>query len=180
MVLRERGYHGTRVDDIVRQAGTSHGTFYLYFASKEDLFLALMADVTEEMRELAGALPRIRTDRAGRDDLRAWLGRFFDLYHHYLPVIQAWTDANASNRELARAGAKVLRRFTDQLVKRIGEVAPSPVAEPRAAALAMVAMVERATFYSIARVVPVPRAQLLDEMAGILHVGLFGGTRPTP
>ena len=36
-VFAERGYHAARVDDIVRTARTSHGTFYLYFANKEDL-----------------------------------------------------------------------------------------------------------------------------------------------
>ena len=37
-VLSERGYHAARVDDIVRLAKVSHGTFYLYFSNKEDLF----------------------------------------------------------------------------------------------------------------------------------------------
>jgi len=43
-VLTERGYHAARVDDIVRMADTSHGTFYLYFANKEDLFRALATE----------------------------------------------------------------------------------------------------------------------------------------
>jgi AcrR family transcriptional regulator len=34
----EHGFQAVRVDDIVRRAQTSHGTFYLYFANKEDLF----------------------------------------------------------------------------------------------------------------------------------------------
>src|SRR6266581_233794 len=34
----QRGFQAVRVDDIVRRARTSHGTFYLYFANKEDLF----------------------------------------------------------------------------------------------------------------------------------------------
>src|SRR5207249_1763842 len=37
-VLSERGYLAARVDDVVRVAEMSHGTFYLYFANKEDLF----------------------------------------------------------------------------------------------------------------------------------------------
>lgn len=34
-VLAEKGYRQTRVDDICRQAGVSHGTFYLNFANKD-------------------------------------------------------------------------------------------------------------------------------------------------
>src|ERR1051326_6136401 len=40
--FESRGFHGVRVDDVVRRAGISHGTFYLYFSKKEDLFKALL------------------------------------------------------------------------------------------------------------------------------------------
>ena len=36
--FENRGFHGVRVDDVVRRAGISHGTFYLYVSNKEDLF----------------------------------------------------------------------------------------------------------------------------------------------
>ena len=38
----ERGFQAVRVDDVVRRAKISHGTFYLYFSNKEDLFKALL------------------------------------------------------------------------------------------------------------------------------------------
>jgi AcrR family transcriptional regulator len=177
VVFDERGYNAARVDDIVRQAKTSHGTFYLYFANKEDLFQALVVEVTEQMRELADELPPIKAGRAGYDELRAWLGRFYDLYAHYEPVIRAWTELNVRNINLARTGAFVLRRFIDQLVRRVREISPTPVSDPETAALAMVSMVERSTFYALIGMVKVDREDLLDNLTAILHVGLFGGTR---
>ena len=177
VVLDDRGYHAARVDDIVKLADTSHGTFYLYFSSKEDLFRALVADVTEEMRQLAEALPPISSRRDGFDELRDWLGRFHDIYRHYHPVIRAWTESNSQSAELAREGALVLRRFINQLVRRMGEIEPAPVGDPEVAALAMVSMVERASFYSVVGLVSVERDALVDSLAGILHVGLFGGRR---
>ena len=173
----ERGYHAARVDDIVKVAQTSHGTFYLYFRNKEDLFLALVADVTEEMRRLAESLPPIKASKAGYDVLRAWLDEFYGIYEHYHPVIRAWTEANAQNAELAATGAVVLRRFIDQLVRRIQESDRSAVSDPGVAALAMVSMVERVSFYGVVRIVPVEREALIDNLASILHVGLFGGVR---
>ncbi|HEX4491996.1 MAG TPA: helix-turn-helix domain-containing protein, partial [Acidimicrobiia bacterium] len=44
-VFATRGYHAARVDDVVKLARTSHGTFYLYFSNKEDLFAALTSEV---------------------------------------------------------------------------------------------------------------------------------------
>ena len=177
IVFDERGYNGARVDDIVKQAKTSHGTFYLYFSNKEDLFQALVAGVTEEMRELADELPSIQPNRAGFEELRIWVGRFYDLYAHYHPVIRAWTELNTSNAEMARTGAYVLRRFINQLVLRVREIDPPPVADPETAAMAMVSMVERTTFYAIVGMVPVGRDDVVDNLASILHVGLFGGVR---
>lgn len=176
-VFDERGYHAARVDDIVKVAQTSHGTFYLYFRNKEDLFLALVADVTEAMRHLAESLPPIQPSKAGYDVLRAWLDDFYGIYEHYHPVIRAWTEANSQNAELAATGATVLRRFIDQLVRRVEESDRSAVNDPNLAALAMVSMVERVSFYAVVRMVPVEREALIDNLASILHVGLFGGVR---
>jgi AcrR family transcriptional regulator len=177
VVFEERGYSATRVDDIVRRARTSHGTFYLYFANKEDLFLTLVSGVTDQMYELAESLPTVKPTAEGLRALRTWLAGFYDLYEHYHPVIRAWTEINAQNTEMARTGAFVLRRFIDQLVKRVREVDPLPVDDPETAAVVMLSMVERASFYSLTHMVPVDREGLLDNLAAILHVGLFGGAR---
>src|SRR5215472_11614170 len=45
----ERGFQAVRVDDIVRRAQISHGTFYLYFSNKEDLFKALLRGALHDM-----------------------------------------------------------------------------------------------------------------------------------
>ena len=43
------GFAATSLDDITRQAGVSKGLFYLYFASKEDLVLALQEQFSGEV-----------------------------------------------------------------------------------------------------------------------------------
>jgi AcrR family transcriptional regulator len=40
-VFATKGYHDTKVDDIVSESNTSKGSFYFYFPSKQDIFLAL-------------------------------------------------------------------------------------------------------------------------------------------
>ena len=49
-VFATKGYHDTKVDDIVNEAQTSKGSFYFYFPSKQDIFIALsdtFADLLE-------------------------------------------------------------------------------------------------------------------------------------
>jgi len=42
----ERGFASARMDDIARRVGLSKGTLYLYFDSKEALFIALIEKIT--------------------------------------------------------------------------------------------------------------------------------------
>ena len=96
-MLTERGYHAARVDDVVRVAKLSHGTFYLYFANKEDLFRALARECAEEMETLAESLGPVTPDKAGEAELRAWLTQFVA----HLPAVRRghpWVDGRAGRR----------------------------------------------------------------------------------
>ena len=42
-VVREKGYHATRVEDVCLEAGVTKGSFFHHFKSKEDLALAAVA-----------------------------------------------------------------------------------------------------------------------------------------
>ena len=45
----ERGYHATRPQDIAREAGLGHGTFYLHFPDKKACFLAFVEEARGEL-----------------------------------------------------------------------------------------------------------------------------------
>jgi AcrR family transcriptional regulator len=177
VVFEKRGYHAARVDDIVKVARTSHGTFYLYFANKEDLFQALLADVGEEVQTLSETLGPVGPDDAGYRELRSWLSRFSDLYVHYGPVIRAWTEAEVEGEDVGRMGEQLLASVAGTLIERIDEANGNGSFDPQIAALATVAMIERLHYYLLSRQLDVDRDDLLDTLAAVLHVGVFGGTR---
>jgi len=56
ILFSEKGYHNTKVSDIVRQAGVAQGTFYLYFDSKADLFKALLDEFIFLITEAVSAI----------------------------------------------------------------------------------------------------------------------------
>lgn len=72
-VFAEKGYAKTSIEQVARQASLSVGAIYLYFRSKEDLYVSLLEETFEvfeaEMRQLRG-----RTDLHSGDRLQsAWL-----------------------------------------------------------------------------------------------------------
>ncbi|MBI2169437.1 MAG: TetR/AcrR family transcriptional regulator [Actinobacteria bacterium] len=174
-VLADRGYHATRVDDIVKAARISHGTFYLYFADKEDLVRALAEECAEDVKATVAGLGPVSQGPDGRAQLREWLERWSVSYRHYGPVVRSWMEDHVPDPALAQVGAKAFADITASLRARIAEAAP-PHVDPELAAPAMLAMIERTFYYVLSRGIAVDEEALLDNMATMIHRGFFGGT----
>lgn len=176
-VFGERGYHATRVDDIVSVADTSHGTFYLYFSNKEDLLGTLLQDCVEDMAALAESLGPVGPDESGYKTLRDWMVDFADLYDEYWPVIRAWAEAELEGSEFGRAGQEVLGSFAGTFVARIDEANPDGDIDAEVAALAFVAMIERFHYFVETRQIDFHRDEIADTLARVTHNGIFAGGR---
>ena len=76
-VFARRGYFPSRVDDIVREAGVSHGAFYRYFDNKEHLARVLTAGAMQHRgvgaRRDSGRCAARRSVRPGTAPLAAAL-----------------------------------------------------------------------------------------------------------
>jgi AcrR family transcriptional regulator len=78
-VFEREGYVDTRVADIAAEAGVSHGSFYTYFSSKQDIFRALARRVGRQVAEAVAPSPGDREagtyealDRSNRRYLEAY------------------------------------------------------------------------------------------------------------
>ncbi len=49
-VFASKGYHAASITDLVDAAGVARGTFYLYFESKNDVFVALLDELLSTFR----------------------------------------------------------------------------------------------------------------------------------
>ena len=176
----ERGFHAVTVDDIVRRANASHGTFYLYFANKDDFFGALAAEALQAMDGLSDEFPVVTADDAGRAALRRWVTAFCDTYQDHATVIRILSQADVGAWE---DGIKYLLRMAD--VMSMGMTAAMPAepggqggrvssAGPRLSAVACLMMLERVNHLASVGV-QLPRAELIDRLTAII-VGAFQGT----
>src|SRR5260221_14542438 len=119
-VFLERGYAATRVDDVTRKAGTSHGAFYLYFANKQDVLEALAVETADHMYALADELEGIEVGEAGYQQMRAWVARFVDQYERHSPVVNAWITAEIEDNSFDHLGRDVLGQFAGRSRPPIG------------------------------------------------------------
>jgi AcrR family transcriptional regulator len=165
----ERGYHAARVDDVVRAARTSHGTFYLYFSSKEDLLRALAAECAAEWGELAQGLGAVGPDDAGRAELRRFLAGFVGIYRRYGPVIRAWLEDQVDDKQVNRLGLDAFTRIATSLTEQM-RTAGAPATNAHAAAL--MALLERFTYFAVSRPIADDDV-LLDTLATTIHRGFF-------
>ena len=46
-----RGFHATGINNITRRAGVALGSFYTWFESKEEIFRALVSDLSSQVRD---------------------------------------------------------------------------------------------------------------------------------
>jgi AcrR family transcriptional regulator len=174
-VFARRGYHAARVDDIVRAARTSHGTFYLYFANKEDLLRALAVDCAHELTDLADSIGPIDRDASGRAELRAFLERFIDTYRRYGPVIRAWMEDQVGDRDVDRLGVKAFTAIGGRLAQRMRDARVTFESED-AAVGALMAMLERVSYGVASGRITAADVTLLDTLTTIVHRGFFAAT----
>lgn len=74
-VFARHGFHAARVSEIAREAGVAQGTVYLYFKSKEGLYVAVLERLARQIREASAGLAwtSVTSANALRD-------QFADLY----------------------------------------------------------------------------------------------------
>ncbi len=171
-VLAGKGYHAARVDDVVTEAGVSHGTFYLYFANKEALVLALAERCAADLGALVARLGGISAEPAGRRAVRDWFAEFLEIYRSYGVVIRSWVENQVDNPELAQLGLDTFREVSAQLIGRMERSHPDDAV---LRVTALVSLMERFTYLVVSRDLGDDEA-VLDTAATVIHQGFFAGT----
>jgi AcrR family transcriptional regulator len=134
------GFHNTTTADIVRESGVSQGTLYLYFATKDEIIVAL-ADDRHQGEAFLNAMAQSEQDPI------AGLGLLLELYGESLDDprrtdlrrvgIQGWAEALRNPTILASVveGVSLVRKEIVRLIERgqragliRAEVAPEAVA----------------------------------------------------
>ncbi len=171
----ERGFQAVRVDDVVKRAKTSHGTFYLYFANKDDLFRTLLLDALHDMELITDDFPVVTSNEAGRAALRHWIESFTNTYAAHATVIRVLSQADVVGEEVYGDGLRMLFRLSEAIAQ--GMTAARKRSDPAAGgagdhaeltALACLMMLERVN-YLLSVELRLPRGEMIDRLSAIIY-----------
>jgi AcrR family transcriptional regulator len=173
-------YHGARVARVAKRAGTSHGTFYVYFDGKDDLLVAMQDEIVVGMDDLIDKMPDIEPGPAGFATLRAWLSEVCSLFLEHSAIHAALLDAIVEDADprITKEGLRAQRRWTTALADRI-ETAGAADIDPYLAAVCIYNLVDRATRSTHRGQLVVSFDELVDGLTELVHRSVFGSDTPT-
>lgn len=168
-VLPRRGYHDTRVDDIVEEAEVSHGSFYRYFGNKNELFQVLAEQAATQLVDLVSSFPDDLTETAIQEWVRTW----FRSYEANGGIISAWQELDHDDPALDQFSIEVALVVFDRLTRIVHR---RGFGDPTVDALLLLSVIERIP-YSVLAIDLLDREDAIEASALIILRGLFG-TRP--
>jgi AcrR family transcriptional regulator len=133
-LFAERGFDGTTIADIATATGTAHGLVYHYFASKNDLLLAVLERFSflPELRRLLDVSP----ERAASDVLTEIAVRFSALLGERSDLLRLVSRESQTNPMVAAAlagvmgeGTEVISAYLDARIAA-GELRPHDITVP--------------------------------------------------
>lgn len=121
-VFARKGYHNARISDITRAMGLGHSTFYLYFPSKEALFMecvdqvfqTMFSGVWEEIKHETNPLRRLRM--RGEAVLNSH-PEFLDILHVLHGTMEDNPHLDAKRKEIYASVAKTVQRDINKAIK---------------------------------------------------------------
>lgn len=177
-----KGYRAAAISDIVERANVARGTFYLYFDSKDEVFLAIVDDFHDRIKRMLDEpeAPVRLAEHHGQAMLQRSFRRWLELFAAHRDAaavilkeatsIDARFEAGATRvRELA------LKYFAERFTRfqARGLVNPSLSAE-------LVARLQMAMVEELVNAFVLPDSSIdIDELAAQLAAFEWNGIRPT-
>ena len=128
-IFSNKGYHDTRMDEIVEASDTSKGSIYFYFPNKERLFLALVdqfADLLERR-----VIEAVEHEEQGIMQVRAALQACLETFGRYrrpakILLVQAVGLGSVFEKKRVEVNdrfANLIKKYLDESIT-IGDIAP--------------------------------------------------------
>ncbi|HEX4865484.1 MAG TPA: TetR/AcrR family transcriptional regulator [Acidimicrobiales bacterium] len=147
-VFEKSGFLNARVSDIAEKAGLSHGSFYHYFESKEEIFREVAESVEEQLSAPMGDVILDRHSGATPEErIREAIRRHMQSYRDEAPIMGVIEQVYRYDDQVKAARIKRHRRYTEQVARAVAQLQrrglADPTLEPEIAAMVLGSMTSR-------------------------------------
>ena len=147
-IFEEDGFLEARISDIAERAGLSHGSFYHYFDSKEEIFREVAASVEEHLSApLGGVILDPESHAMPQDRIREALRRHLESYRREARIIGVIEQMARYDKQVNAVRMERHQRYSQQVAESIRNLQQhglaDPELDPKIAAAALGAMTSR-------------------------------------
>lgn len=134
-VFEDSGFLNARISDIVAGAGISHGAFYHYFDSKEQIFREVATEQEVSMLTLGDKIER-RTSKAPTgvspfDRIRDANAAYFEAYRSEAKIMKVIEEVSRYDDQVYAVRAQRQREFGALVSRSISQLQEKGLADPR-------------------------------------------------
>lgn len=129
-VFERDGFLEARISDIAKEAGLSHGSFYHYFDSKEEIF----REVAEEVEDRLSAPMSVIVDPDSRatpqERIREALHRYIDNYRREAKIMGVIEEVSRYDEQVGRLRMERHKRYTQTVADSIRRLQEHGLGDP--------------------------------------------------
>jgi AcrR family transcriptional regulator len=171
-VFATHGYLNAKITDITAEAGRAAGSFYTYFAGKEDLLAALLEEVATAGDQYASTAEH-KSDFSDPDAIRYHVASLWRIYHEHAATLHALSQAALVDENFARILREFRRTQLDDIRDHLDHVTNLP-APPEVSLTVLATMLE-----GLARMWPeMPEDEAVEIITRFAYRALNGRDYP--
>jgi AcrR family transcriptional regulator len=172
-IFEESGFLDARISDIAARAGQSHGTFYYYFNSKEEIFREVAAAVDERLFAPMDEVILAQSTLAPPQRVREAMRRYFERYRQEARIIALIDQVSGYDAEVNALRLSRHQRNNERAAERIRQLQRLKLADPKLdpmlAAAALASLTSRfAEMWLVHRAVDCTLDHAVDQISRIL------------
>jgi AcrR family transcriptional regulator len=173
-VFEEDGFLGARITDIADRAGLSHGSFYHYFDSKEQVFRQIAETVGEELgAPLVEVVLAPDSELSPHERLREALRIYFEAYRNEVRIMGLIEQASRYDEHIDAMMLARHERYAQQVAGSIRQLQlrnrADPDLDPRIAAAMIGALTDRfAELWLVQGAVDATMDEAVDQVTRML------------
>jgi AcrR family transcriptional regulator len=130
-IFEEAGFLEARISDIAERAGLSHGSFYHYFESKEEVFRELAAAVDEQLSApMHSVILDPSSDATPQERIREGLRRHLESYRREARILGVIEQVSRYDPHVNAVRVERHQQYSNEVSESIRQLQEHGLADP--------------------------------------------------